>query len=128
DADAEKRSRLGDDPLAERRFETRDGGETAPAVGEGPDAGKNDAIGSRNIFRCAGHSDLGGNPGFGGSALKGFRGRAQIARAVIDDGDDHGRLPPRTPLVEGTAPARRGSISTAWRNARASPLKQDSTM
>jgi hypothetical protein len=32
------------------------------------------------------------------------------------------------PLVEGTASALRGSISIASRNARANPLKQDSTM
>ena len=57
--------------------------------------------------------------------------RAQIARAVIDDGSQHLkaqhlRLPLSVPLVDGTAPARRGSISTACRKARPTPLKRDS--
>ena len=59
-------------------------------------------------------------------ALERLGGRAQIARAVIDrPRRSHQRLPPSTPLVEGTASARRGSIATAWRSARARPLKQD---
>ncbi len=36
--------------------------------------------------------------------------------------------PPSVPLVDGTSPAARGSIATAARSARASPLKQDSAM
>src|SRR3546814_17112413 len=40
----------------------------------------------------------------------------------------HQSEPPSTPLVDGTASALRGSISIAWRSARASPLKQLSTM
>ncbi len=34
--------------------------------------------------------------------------------------------PPSDPLVEGTSSLARGSIATAVRSARASPLKQDS--
>ena len=36
--------------------------------------------------------------------------------------------PPSEPLVDGTSFAARGSIATAARNARASPLKQDSAI
>src|SRR5947209_13267953 len=36
------------------------------------------------------------------------------------------RYPPSVPLVDGTSPAARGSIATAVRSARASPLKHDS--
>jgi hypothetical protein len=36
------------------------------------------------------------------------------------------RYPPKVPLVEGTSPFARGSIATAARSARASPLKHDS--
>src|SRR6185437_1054254 len=66
-------------------------------------------------------------PAFAGRALERLGGRAEVPRAVIDDRDFH-RVPLKVPLVDGTAPARRGSISTAWRKARARPLKQLSTM
>src|SRR3954470_19635319 len=36
------------------------------------------------------------------------------------------RYPPSVPFVDGTSPAARGSIATAVRSARASPLKHDS--
>ena len=61
-----------------------------------------------------------------------FAAELQIAGAVVEDRNVHRsglryyRLPPSVPLVDGTAPPRRGSISTACRRkARASPLKQD---
>ena len=69
--------------------------------------------------------------GLRGGALKSLGGGTQIPRAVIDNRNRH--LNPasflyRLPLVDGTASARRGSISIARRKARARPLKQDSTM
>ena len=125
DANAEKRAGADHDRLVQRRFETRNGSQTAPAIGERADPGKDDAVRARRpLSGAARHLDLGRDFVLRRRALERLRGRAQIARAVIDDRNDHGRLPPRTPLVEGMAPARRGSISTAWRKARARPLKQ----
>ena len=40
--------------------------------------------------------------------------------------EDTAAQPPSVPLVDGISPAARGSIATAARNARASPLKHDS--
>ena len=109
----------------ERLLEPGHRGEPAPAIGEGADAGQHDAVGVGDRVGLAVTSTSGRNPASRRGALERLRRRAQIARAVIDDRNHHGRLPPSTPLVEGTAAARRGSISTAWRSARASPLKQE---
>src|SRR5439155_24596003 len=128
DADPEKRASTNDYRLAQRRFETGNCGETPAAIGEGAHTRQDDPIRIDHRFRLVGDLDPRGNPNLDRSAFEGFRGRAQIARAVVDDRDFHGRLPPRTPLVDGTAPARRGSISTGCRRARARPLKQDSAM
>ena len=128
DANAEKRASADHDGFVQCRFETGNGHQPAPAIGERTDAGENDAVSRGNGLRRARHIHLGRNFILAGCALERLGGRAQIARAVIDYRDDHGRLPPSTPLVDGTAPARLGSISTAWRKARARPLKHDSTM
>src|SRR5204863_8508901 len=85
----------------------------ASSIGERTDAGVNDVVSGGNGLRRARHIDLNTNYILSGRALERLGGRAQIARAVIDNRDDHVRLPPSTPLVEGMAPARRGSISTA---------------
>ncbi len=60
----------------------------------------------------------------GGGALERLGRRAQIARAVIDDDAvvirrQPQQLPPSTPLVEGTASGRRGSIVDRLPQARA---------
>src|SRR5262249_472707 len=111
DANAEKRAGTSDRRFVQRCFESGYRGKTASAIGEGADAGQDDPIGAHDRFRLIGNLDLGGNPSGGG--LEGLRCRAQITRTGVDDRYLHNRLPPRTPLVEGTAPARRASISTA---------------
>ena len=75
--------------------------------------GQHNAIGGQNLLGPARHDDAIANPDIGGGALAGLRRRAQIAGPVIDDRDCHYRLPLSVPFVEGTAPARRGSISIA---------------
>ena len=42
-----------------RYIETGNGGEATPAISEGADPGKNNAIGGGNCIRRAGHLDLG---------------------------------------------------------------------
>jgi hypothetical protein len=59
DADAEKRVGADHDRFMKCRIETRNGSEATPAIGEGADPGKNDAIGGGNCIRRAGHLDLG---------------------------------------------------------------------
>src|SRR5437868_10047475 len=128
DADPEKRPPAGDHRLAQRLFQTGNGGDAAAAIGKGALPGQHNAIGGQNLLGPARHDDAIAKADVQGGALRGLRRRAQIAGPVIDDRDCHYRLPLSVPFVEGTAPARRGSISIACRNARASPLKQLSTM
>src|ERR1700730_4562741 len=128
DADTEKRASTNHHRLAQCWFKAGYCGKPTPAIGKGSDAGQDDPISAGERFRVTGDLDLSGDLRFCRRALEGFRRRTQGARAVIDDHDLHGRLPRRTPWVDGPAPARRGSISTACRRARARPLKQDSTM
>lgn len=56
--------------------------------------------------------------------LQSFFDAAQIRRPVVDQRDFGVQ---RTPFVDGTIPAARGSTSTAWRIARAAALKSAST-
>ena len=113
DTDAEKRPSPDHDCFMQRGFETGNGGKTAPAIRERTDAGKDDAIRVGDQFGRARYLHLGRDLVLRRRALERLCRRAQIARAVIDDRNDHGRLPPKTPFVDGIAPARLGSISTA---------------
>src|SRR5690606_12346847 len=55
--------------------------------------GKHDAISAADDLRVSGDDDLGTIGQRAGNALKGIGGRAQIARAIIDNGDrTHGRF------------------------------------
>src|SRR6185437_9235836 len=132
DADAEERSAPPAHRLVERFLHARYRGEAAPAIGESADAGQHDALGGAHILGVVRHLDRRRDAGIPSRPLERLGGRAQIAGAVIDDdrGRDraHHMPPPSVPFVEGTSPARLISISIAWRNARARPLKQDSTM
>ena len=89
DADPEKWAAAGEHGLLEGIFEPGHRGEPAPAIGKRTHPRKDDAIGAGHGLGLAGHLDLGRNPVFGGGALKRLGRRAQIARAVIDDRDDH---------------------------------------
>ena len=66
-----------------------------------------------DLVRIGGHQHALVRAGLARGALEGLGGGAEIARAVIDDGDGHGSMRAySTPLVLGTAVAWRGSIST----------------
>ena len=65
--------------------------EAGAAIGIGADAGQHDAVGGAHPFGIRCQVDLGGNAGFARGALEGLGGRAQIARAVVDDRDAHFR-------------------------------------
>ncbi len=84
DADAEKGPRFADDRLFQRRAHAGHGHEPALAIGEGADAGQHDAVGRGHHLGVAGHLDVGRKPRLARRALERLRGRAQIARAVID--------------------------------------------
>ena len=72
-----------------------------------------------------GDGDRAAAAGLGGHALEALQRRVQVAARVVDDDGGH---PESVPLVEGMAPAARGSGSTASRSARATALKQASAM
>src|SRR5258706_4053437 len=101
----------------------------AHAVGHRPLAREDDAVGPEDRLGIGGDRHLGA----GRHVLEGLVHRAQVAHAVVDDGNalGHGTRyeargarngPYRLPLVEGTVPAARGSGSTAMRSARAKAL------
>ena len=88
---------------------------------EGTDARQHHAVGCLGPAQVGG--DLDARADLGQSAL----GRAQVARAVIDDYDRRRIRRHSTPLVDGT-PLARSSIETASRSARATALNCASTM
>ena len=88
----------------------------APAIGIGADAGQHDAVGgARRRSASAVRIDLGVDAGFAGGAFEGLGGRAQIARAVVDDGDAHGQTAPDQANRPSAGPAgtRRPACSVA---------------
>ena len=117
DADTQERPTAPDHRLFQRIDHAIQRIESTPAIAESADAGQHDSVGRGDDARVGGNQNR-----LVRHAFKRLRGRVQVARPVIDDRDAHAEPPPSTPLVEGTASAWRGSISTAWRNARASPL------
>ena len=85
--------------------------QSSHGIGEGAYAGQHDSRSRRDAFRGVRHQHLcpaGRKPSFDG---------LEIALLVINDGYQ------RAPLVEGTTPAVRGSMDTAWRKARPQALK-----
>ena len=63
--------------------------EAGAAIGIGADAGQHDAVGGAHAFGVGGQLDLGRDAGLARGALEGLGRRAQIAGAVVDDGDAH---------------------------------------
>jgi hypothetical protein len=63
---------------------------------------------------------------FGSASIALDGGRNGALRVTGAGGKGGAAHPPSDPLVEGTSSLARGSIATAVRSARASPLKQDS--
>ena len=124
DADAEERDGVADRAGLDRLDEAGDRREAGAAVGEGADAGEDDAVGPEHDVGVGGDDDGGAVAGLGGHALEALLGRVQVAAGIVDDRGGH---PERVPLVEGT-PLPRGSGSTAVRSARATALKQASAM
>ncbi len=99
DADAEERGAARDHARLDRLEEAGDGGEAGAAVGEGADAGQDDALGREHDVGVGGDDDGSAAAGLGGHALEALLGRVQVAARVVDDRGGH---PPSVPLVEGT--------------------------
>ena len=87
----------------------------AHRLGEGADAGQHDAVGARG--RRRGRRVI---AAVGADVLERLLDRAQVAHAVVDDGDPGSSL--SVPLVDGHL-GLLGSIATAPRSARAKALK-----
>ena len=84
-------------------------------VAEGTHTGEDDGGGAAQLLR------LRDDPRLVADRLEGLLHAAQVAHAVVDDGDH------RVPLVEGT-PLRPSSRAAAIRRASPSPLKMASAM
>ncbi len=65
-----------------------------------------------------GQVDLGIDAGFTGGALEGLGGRAQVARAVVDDGDAHQRSPSESDKTERRAGVAAATASARWHAKR----------
>src|SRR5262249_13843936 len=90
-------------------------------------AGAEGALPRQHARRCGGDAlGVAGDLGRLAEALEGLLRAAQVADAVVDDGE-RPRHPSRVPFVEST-PRTRGSRCVAWSRARASPLNAASTM
>ncbi len=84
DADAQEGVGLVTHPAVERIDHAGDRGERSHAGGEGADARQDDAIGTRHDRRIGGDVDVDGT----GRAQGIFHG-AQVARAIVDQGEGH---------------------------------------
>ena len=65
------------------------GVEPGAAIGIGADARQHDAVGGAHAIGVGGQLDLGRDAGFARGAFESLGRRAQIAGAVVDDGDTH---------------------------------------
>src|SRR5262245_2089082 len=132
DTDAEERTAALVHPLVERIDHAVDGVETAPAIGEGADAGQYDAVGARYRVRTAGHHDRLRDAGFARRALERLGGRMQIAGAIVDNGNGHRWAPGcgNRPMTSGVADAPRcagaAGVAVGATGACASPRTQES--
>ena len=93
DANAEERPRLVAHRFGHRLDHAVKCVETPAAIGEGADAGQYNAIGAKHRFGVAGHNDLFRLLHAPRGPLECFRGRMQIAGAVVDDGNAHRGAP-----------------------------------
>ena len=93
DADAEERPALATHRFLERLDHALDRIESAAAIRKRADAGQHDAVGPAHRVRVSGHHDRLVASGLARRTLERFRGRMQVARAVIDDRHGHGRPP-----------------------------------
>src|SRR5665213_1164418 len=89
DTDAEERLAAANHLLFQRLDHTGQRREAALTIGEGADAGQDDARRRAHRLGIAGDRDVGIEAGLARRALQRLRRRAQIAGAVIDDGNDH---------------------------------------
>ena len=128
DADAEEGLAALDHRALQGVDHARHAVEAGAAVGEGADARQHDAVGVGHLARVRRHQHAIVRAGLARGALEGFRGGAEVARSVVDDGDGHRIAFRERPWCWGPPGVWRGSISTATRSARARPLKQLSTM
>ena len=85
---------------------------------------KSPTPGSTTPAAPAAAAGIGDQGGVGAEVLQRLLGRAEVADAVVEDGD-HAPEPHRVPFVEGTPPP---STRTASRSARATPLNDASRM
>ncbi len=108
--------------LAQRLMHAGQTVQALHAIAESADARQHDSLGAAHFLGIGCHHHLVAMAGLGHRAGQRLGDRAQIPRSIINHGDGHYRLPPSTPLVEGTASALRGSRVRAWRRARARPL------
>ena len=83
DANAEKGPGPVDNRLGQSLSHAVDGHQAVAAIGEGADTRQDDPVGFRYPVRIAGDDDL----GIRADALEGLGRGAQIAGAVIDNGD-----------------------------------------
>ena len=94
------------------------------AIGEGADARQHDAVGAATASASA-VTTIAGQPAVARGALEGLRGRAQVARAVVDDGDAHrgasGSGKGRGCVVVRPRSAKRRRGVAARRTMRAAP-------
>ena len=93
DADAEERPAFSAHRFLERRDHAADGVKTAPAVGEGADAGQHHPIGRGHDAWIVRHHDRLLQAGILRRAFERLGRRVQVAGAVIDDGDGHRPAP-----------------------------------
>ncbi len=89
DADAEEGVGLFFDGFDECLMHAGNGIQTRPAIGIGADTGQDDAVRRGDVIGLVGQIDGCVDTGFTRGALESFGGRAQIARAVVDDRDTH---------------------------------------
>jgi len=89
DADAEERTAVPDRDLLDRLDHARHRVEPGAAVGIGAHAWQHDAVGAAHPIGIGGQLDLGAHAAFARGAFERLGGRAQIARAVVDNGNPH---------------------------------------
>ena len=90
DADAHERGAVLQHGFFHGFDQAGDGADAGHAVGEGADARQHDAVGPADGFGVVGDGDGGADAGFSRGTFEGFRGRPEIAGAVIDDCYGHG--------------------------------------
>ena len=107
-----------DHGLGQGTDETLHGIEATAAIREGTDPGQHDALGSPDPIGIGRDHDGKVDFGLAGGTLEGLGGRIEVAGAVIDDDDAHGRFAFGPPAGAGKSPiTRRSTGSDAPRRA-----------